>query len=45
MIPVERRNKIVELVENKDVMSLPELADVLGVSMITIRRDLKEIIK
>ncbi len=45
MIPIERRKKIVELVESKDVMSLTELTQLLGVSTVTIRRDLKEIIK
>lgn len=43
MIPTERREAIVKLVESKGVLSIPELADLLKVSAITVRRDLKEI--
>ena len=41
MIPAERREKIVSIVENQGVVSLAELANSMKVSMITIRRDLK----
>jgi DeoR/GlpR family transcriptional regulator of sugar metabolism len=41
MIPAERRARIVEALEEQRVVKVSTLSDVLGVSEITIRRDLK----
>ena len=41
MIPEERRERIIDLVEKYGVMSIPDLSNHLDVSLITVRRDLK----
>lgn len=41
MLPAERRARIVEALEEQRVVKVSTLSDVLGVSEITIRRDLK----
>ena len=43
MIPTERRNKIAELVRMKGSLSLQEIASTLHVSLITVRRDIKQL--
>lgn len=40
VIPVQRRNLILELIRQKGVVSVHELSETLGVSLPTIRRDL-----
>ncbi|MCL5069828.1 MAG: DeoR/GlpR family DNA-binding transcription regulator [Actinobacteria bacterium] len=39
----ERQNKIAELINNRGRITVPELADEFNISVITIRRDLKEL--
>ncbi len=41
MIPYVRRSKILELMHSKDVVYLEEISQHVGVSMATVRRDLK----
>ena len=41
MIPEERREKLIELVDKFGVLSIPELSTKLDVSQITVRRDIK----
>ena len=41
MIPYIRRKKVLELLHNKELVYLDELVDYTGVSLATIRRDLK----
>jgi DeoR/GlpR family transcriptional regulator of sugar metabolism len=41
MLPAERRARILEVLEQQRVVKVSTLSDVLGVSEITIRRDLK----
>lgn len=43
MLKQERKGKILEIVEQKDFVSIPELAKYLSVSDMTIRRDLTEL--
>lgn len=41
MIPYVRRSKVLEFMHTKDIIFLEEIAKVAGVSMATVRRDLK----
>lgn len=42
MLPIERRNQILQILENKDMSKLEELhAQIPGVSISTLRRDIK----
>lgn len=41
MIPEERRERLLELVDKFGVLSIPELSSKLDVSQITVRRDIK----
>ena len=43
MIPAERRNKIIDYIENHGAATITGLSQVLGVSEMTIRRDLRYI--
>ena len=40
MIPYVRRKQILEAMQNKEIVYFEELAEVLNVSLATIRRDL-----
>ncbi|STL13575.1 DeoR family transcriptional regulator [Escherichia coli] len=42
MIPVERRQIILEMVAEKGIVSIAELTDRMNVSHMTIRRDLQK---
>ncbi len=44
MLPIERINRIKELVEDKQTIKISELSEVLNVSEMTIHRDLKPLI-
>lgn len=39
MIPIQRQNKITELLAKNEIMSYSELSELIGVSQMTIRRD------
>ena len=42
MLPIERQNQILQILENKDMSKLEELhAQIPGVSISTLRRDIK----
>ncbi|MGO4936236.1 DeoR/GlpR family DNA-binding transcription regulator [Fundicoccus sp. Sow4_H7] len=41
MLPFERKSRILEYMDNGEVIYISDLAEVLGVSEITVRRDLK----
>lgn len=43
MIPVERRQIILEMVAEKGIVSIAELTDRMNVSHMTIRRDLQKL--
>ncbi len=43
MLAQERRNRLLELIRARSFAALPELADVLGVSESTIRRDVEQL--
>ncbi|WP_250548013.1 DeoR family transcriptional regulator, partial [Serratia marcescens] len=43
MIPVERHQQILALVSERGVVSIAELTERLGVSHMTIRRDLQKL--
>ncbi len=43
MIPVERRQIILEMVAEKGIVSIAELTDRINVSHMTIRRDLQKL--
>lgn len=45
MLPLERQQKIIELLTIKKVLKLPELATELAVSVDTLRRDLNLLTK
>ncbi len=45
MIPYIRRNSILELIKSKDIIYMEELAETLGVSLSTARRDLHALAK
>ncbi len=45
MIPTLRKQKIVELLQNRGVLLLPDLVRMMGISESTVRRDLKELAK
>jgi DeoR/GlpR family transcriptional regulator of sugar metabolism len=44
MFPVERQNRIRELIANQHTMKISELSGILGVSEMTIHRDIKPLI-
>ena len=41
MLPVERRKKMARLIKNRGALNSRELAETLGISVMTVRRDLK----
>lgn len=41
MLPVERRKKMARLIKNRGAVNSRELAETLGISIMTVRRDLK----
>ena len=41
MIPIERHQRILALVEQRGAVSINELTEILGVSHMTIRRDVR----
>lgn len=41
MLPVERRKKMARLIKNRGAVNSRELAETLGISVMTVRRDLK----
>lgn len=43
MLSEERKNKIVQMVENDGVVQIQQLADIYDVSIYTIRRDLSDL--
>lgn len=43
LIPIERQKKILELIEDNSVVSIAALVDILGVSHMTIRRDIQKL--
>ncbi|NLT92293.1 MAG: DeoR/GlpR transcriptional regulator, partial [Actinobacteria bacterium] len=43
MIPAERRARIVEILEERRAVRVSTLSDTLGVSEMTIRRDLERL--
>ena len=45
MIPLERKNKILDLLEKNRHMTIHELAGIIYVSEMTVRRDLKQLEK
>lgn len=45
MLPIERRNQIKQLIQDNEHMKISELSKLLGVSEMTIHRDLKPLIK
>ncbi|EJN94437.1 DeoR/GlpR family DNA-binding transcription regulator [Streptococcus ratti] len=46
MIPYERQQKILEIIENKEIVKIDQLQELIsGVSISTLRRDLKELEK
>ena len=45
MLQKERRSQILNLLHKQDIVKIPELAKTLGVSIITIRRDLDELVR
>lgn len=44
MLPIERQKRIKELIKQKNHMKISELSNVLGVSEMTVHRDLKPLI-
>ena len=45
MLQKERRNQILALLHKQEMVKIPDLAKVFGVSVITIRRDLEELVR
>src|SRR5699024_5385673 len=45
MLPLERQEKIIELLMEKKVMKMQELTKLLSISIDTLRRDLQPLIK
>ena len=45
MIQKERRNQILAMLHQQGMVKIPELANAFGVSVITIRRDLDELVR
>ncbi|WP_405102608.1 DeoR family transcriptional regulator [Oceanobacillus sp. FSL H7-0719] len=45
MLPIERKNKIKELILERHAMKISELSDEIGVSEMTIHRDIKPLIE
>ena len=45
MLQKERRNQILALLRKQSMVKIPELAKAFGVSVITIRRDLDELVR
>ncbi|VAM91031.1 DeoR family transcriptional regulator [Klebsiella pneumoniae] len=43
MIPIERHQRILALVEQRGAVSINELTEILGVSHMTIRRDVSKL--
>ena len=43
MLPLERQEKILEIIKDKGVVSVVELVEALGVSHMTIRRDIQRL--
>lgn len=45
MLPIERQNRITELIQERKSIKISELSSILGVSEMTIHRDLKPLMK
>ena len=45
MLPVERRSRIKALIQSKQNMKISELSELLGVSEMTIHRDLRPLLE
>lgn len=43
MIPAERRKKLLKLIHQQDIMSINSLVEILGVSHMTVRRDIQKL--